>query len=158
MNTKKVYLIGSLRNDKIRGYANDIRACGFDVFDDWHAAGERADEHWMEYERARGRTYLDALQGHTVKHAFHYDLAHLDSADIGVLIMPAGKSAHLELGYLLGQDKPGYIYMPDEPERWDMMVLFADQVFMDWPKLLVELRSHSGTANTFAKIERISMR
>ena len=42
-NTKEVvYLIGSLRLPAVRGLAAELRAEGFDVFDDWHAAGEKA--------------------------------------------------------------------------------------------------------------------
>ena len=35
----KVYLIGSLRNPKVPKIAEKIRALGFEVFDDWFAAG-----------------------------------------------------------------------------------------------------------------------
>ena len=138
---KKVYLIGSLRCHAIRSLADDIRQLGFEVFDDWHAAGDKADDHWMEYERERGRTYQEALEGHAAQHTFNYDLQHLEDSDIGILVAPAGKSAHLELGYMLGLGRQGYIYMPEEPERWDVMVLFADKVCFSWEELVEELKN-----------------
>ncbi len=52
------------------------------------------------------------------------------SGQAGVLVLPAGKSGHLELGYLIGQGKPAYIWMPEEPDRWDVMYRFADAVFI----------------------------
>ena len=70
---KSVYLIGSLRNSGIRQLGTDIRSAGFDVFDDWHAAGEKADDCWMEYERMRGRTYKQALEGYAAEHTYKYD-------------------------------------------------------------------------------------
>jgi nucleoside 2-deoxyribosyltransferase len=123
-----VYLIGSLRDPNVRTVAKVLRDRHVEVFDDWHAAGEKGDEEWMKYEKERGRTYWQALEGHAAKHTFEYDLHHLQQADVGVLVAPAGRSAHLELGYMLGQGKPGIIYMPEEPERWDVMVKFATQV------------------------------
>lgn len=138
---KTVYLIGSLRNPGIRQLATDIRSAGFDVFDDWHAAGEKADDCWMEYERMRGRTYKQALEGYAAEHTFLYDLKHLIRADLCVLALPAGKSSHLEFGYFLGQGRPGFIYMPTEPERWDVMVKFATGVASSWMELLDLLHS-----------------
>ena len=40
----KVYLIGSLRNLKLPKIAQKIRELGFEVFDDWYAAGRKADD------------------------------------------------------------------------------------------------------------------
>ena len=134
-----VYLIGSLRNPEVPKIATILRDKGIEVFDDWHAGGEKADEEWMRYERDRGHTYQQALKGHAARHTFEYDKQHLDRADVGVMVMPAGKSAHLELGYLRGQGKPAYIYMPEEPERWDVMALFATDVFIKVNGLVAEL-------------------
>lgn len=123
--------------------AQTLRDQGFDVFDDWYAVGPKADDHWLEYEKARGRTYAEALQGHAAKNTFYFDKGHIDASDIGVLLYPAGKSAHLELGYMIGQGKPGFIYIPEEPERWDVMTQFATAVVHDFEQLLVHLQEHS---------------
>jgi len=61
MKKEKVYLIGSLRNPAVPELANTIRALGYDVFDDWYAAGPEADDKWRDYEKARGHTYKQAL-------------------------------------------------------------------------------------------------
>jgi len=137
---KTIYLIGSLRNKGISQLGSDLRAYGFDVFDDWHAAGEKADDSWMEYEKARGHSYQQALGGYAAEHTFHYDLHHLRRADLCVLALPAGKSSHLELGFFLGLGKPGFIYMPSEPERWDVMVKFATGVATDFNTLVALLK------------------
>jgi nucleoside 2-deoxyribosyltransferase len=123
-----IYVIGSLRNPEVPKVSQALRERGYEVFDDWHAGGEKADDEWMKYEQARGRTYHEALAGYAARHTFEYDKFHLDRADVALMVAPAGKSGHLELGYLLGQGKPGFIYMPQEPERWDVMVLFATGV------------------------------
>lgn len=134
-----VYLIGSLRNPEVPKVAKILRDRDIEVFDDWHGAGEKADEEWMKYERERGHDYHTALKGFNAQHTFHYDLHHLHRADIGVLVAPAGKSGHLELGYLLGQGKPGYIYMEEDPERWDVMLLFATSILRKINGLVSEM-------------------
>ena len=131
-----VYLIGSLRNPLIPSIGNELRQAGYEVFEDWHAGGKEADDEWMRYERERGRTYVEALQAFNAQHIFHYDRTHLNRATTGVLVHPAGKSAHLELGYLIGQGKRGYILLDGEPERWDVMAAFASAICYTVPELL----------------------
>lgn len=136
-----VYLIGSLRNPEIPNIANRLRDEGFDVFDDWFAAGEHADDIWQAYEQnTRKRTFAQALKGKASKHVYEFDRENLDAADTVVLVMPAGKSGHLELGWALGRGKKGYILMEGEPERFDVMYRFSNGVFYDIRDLVIELR------------------
>lgn len=138
-----IYLISSLRNESTRVLAQELRQQGYDVFDDWHAAGPQADDIWKEYEVGRGHTYREALRGYHANHAFELDYRHLTRATIGVLLLPAGKSGHLELGYMLGQRKRGYILFPDgepDPGRWDLMYKFATRIFLDKSELIAELK------------------
>jgi len=136
---KKVYLIGSLRNPNVIKVGEALRTIGFDVFDDWMAAGPTADDTWREYEIGRGHSFIEALNGYSARHVFDFDKEHLDSADLGVLVMPAGKSGHLELGYLIGQRKPGYILLDAQPERFDVMYKFATKVVASLDDLLAAL-------------------
>lgn len=132
----KLYLIGSLRNPEVPLLANRIRDLGFDVFDDWYAAGPEADDCWQAYEEARGHHYGEALCGYAAEHVFRFDLYHMTEANAAVLLLPAGKSGHLEFGYILGQEKPGYILFPEPPERWDVMYQLATGVFFEEETLL----------------------
>ena len=134
-----VYLIGSLRHPRVREVAAALRAHRIEVFDDWHAAGPEADDIWQRYEQERGRTFREALKGKCAQNTWHYDKRNLDSASAGVLVMPAGKSGHIELGYLIGQGKPGYILLESEPERWDVMYAFADRVYYEAKELVEDI-------------------
>jgi hypothetical protein len=136
---KKIYLIGSLRNPKVPQIASQLRKVG-EVFDDWYAAGEIADDSWQAYEKARGHSYPEALDGFAAKHVYGFDYLHLIQADIGVLVTPAGKSGHLELGFLIGRGKPGYILMDQEPDRWDVMYKFASGVYFKLEELMWKLQ------------------
>lgn len=135
----KIYLIGSLRNKEIPTIAAEMRETGLDIFDDWYAPGPEADDYWRKYEIERGRDFLEALEGHAAKHIFEFDKSHIDSSHVGVLVLPAGKSAHMELGYMLGQGKPGYILLDNDPERWDVMYQFATGVFRQRADLIQTL-------------------
>ena len=73
LKKRKIYLIGSLRNPEVPKMAQEIRKLGFDVFDDWYAAGERADDSWKEYEISRGHNYREALSGYAADHVFDFD-------------------------------------------------------------------------------------
>ena len=131
-----IYLIGSLRNPEVPKLAGILREAGVEVFDDWYAAGPEADDKWMEYEKARGHNMGQALNGWAAQHVYEFDKTHLDACDVAVLAMPAGKSAHLELGYCAGKGKRTIILMAGEPERFDVMYNFADHVVYSIGELL----------------------
>lgn len=136
----KIYLIGSLRNPVIPKIGNLLRAEGYDVFDDWFAAGPEADDYWRKYERGRGRTVAEAVRGLAAGHLFDFDIEHLRSADVGILVLPTGRSGHLELGVLVGLGKRTYILLDKEPERFDVMYRFTDGIFSSLPELIAELK------------------
>jgi hypothetical protein len=122
--SKSVYVIGSLRNPQVPLIGNALRGKGWDVFDDWYGAGPEADDKWKEYEQLRGRTYKEALSGWAANQVFEFDRRHLERCERTVLVYPAGRSGHLEFGYAMGRGKRGFVLI-DDPERWDVMTLFA---------------------------------
>jgi len=140
-----IYLIGSLRNPKVPEVAAKLRADGHDVFDDWFAAGPEADDYWKKYEQERGHNYKEALAGYAADHVYKFDKHHIDRCDIAILMLPAGKSGHLELGYAIGKGKNGYILFDDgvPADRWDVMYLFAKAVFFDTDSLIKELNGNA---------------
>lgn len=133
------YIIGSLRNPEVPRVAAALRAEGHDAYDDWYSPGPEADDHWQAYEAQRGRSYIEALNGWHAKHVFEDDKKHIDAADAGVLVLPAGRSAHLEAGYLVGRGRPVYILLPAEPDRYDIMYRFATAVLTDKEALIEHL-------------------
>ena len=135
-----IYLIGSLRHARVREVSSALRDQGYDVFDDWHAAGPAADDIWREYEQEREHGYLEALDGFHAQHVFKFDQYHLNRCTMGVLVLPAGRSGHLELGVMLGQGKPGFILLEGkDPERWDVMYKFATAVVSNIDDLIAEV-------------------
>lgn len=137
---KSVYLIGSLANSNIPHLGNEIRKLGFEVFDQWWSPGPLADSYLSHYAKIRGMTFKETLNDYAAKHIFEFDKFHLDRCDIAVLAMPAGKSGHLELGFFIGRGKPGYILFDKEPNKIDIMLQFATEIFFKHEDLFAELK------------------
>lgn len=126
---KSIYIIGSLRNKEVPVIGARVRELGYEAFDDWYGAGPEADDHWHALELSKGHDFKTALAGRAAQNVFAFDKYNLDRTDASLLVLPAGKSAHLELGYTIGRNKPGFILI-DDPERWDVMYNFATEVFL----------------------------
>ncbi len=131
-----LYLIGSLRNPRVPELARSLREKhpDLEVFDDWFAAGAEADDQWKEYEQARERTYQEALSGHAAKHVFDFDKSHLDRATHVLLVLPAGKSGHMEVMYAAygAPLKPRTAILLDAGDvRWDVMYQFIGDILND---------------------------
>lgn len=117
------YLIGSLKNPDVMKVAMQIEKeyPEVEAFCDWLYAGPEADDYWQTYTRDRGLSYRQALSTAHAQHVFSFDKLHLDRADFGILVMPAGKSGHVEMGYLVGKGVPVILHVPEAPERYDVM-------------------------------------
>lgn len=109
------------------------------VFDDWFSGGPEADDCWRTYEKDRGHGIAEAVKGPAAQNIFQYDRRHILESDAYVLVLPAGRSGHLELGFAVGSGKRGYILMDEDPDRYDVMYAFADQVFYNREALYNEL-------------------
>src|SRR3990167_1431867 len=141
-----IYLIGSLRNPEIPSIGQKIRQAGFEVFDEWFSAGPEADDYFKKYHVELGIPYDQALKGHAAKHIFNFDKRHLDRADMAVLTMPAGRSGHLELGYMAGKGKPTFVLLEEGNDRWDLMLQFADGVFFSLERLIESLQEEKSSS------------
>ena len=140
MDSRLIYVIGSLSGPKVEEVADRLREEGFDAFDQWRAA---KGDFWADYAIRKKLPFKEALKLDFVETAFQFDLKYLKACSAAVLVMPAGRSGGLELGWVLGQGKPGYILYDGEPERPDLMAKLATEVFFNIEDLIKELRPKS---------------
>lgn len=134
-----IYLIGSLRNPEIPNIANKLRGEGLEIYDEWYCPGPEADEYWQKYCRGRKLSYSEAMEGWHAKQVFEIDKFHLDRCEAAILALPAGKSGHMEVGYIKGLGKPAFILLDKEPDRYDIMYRFVDKVTTDLYEIVQRL-------------------
>lgn len=140
---KSYYIVGALANERIPHVGNAIRKLGYEAFDQWHGAGPHADIEWQKYSDIKGLSYKEALADWGARHVFQFDKYHLDRCDGAILVMPAGKSGHLELGYMAGRGKETYVLFDEVPKKYDVMYQFCNDIFFKLEDLLDKLSKSS---------------
>jgi hypothetical protein len=140
---RKIYIASSWKNAVIvRNLAKVFRASGHKAFDFTDPADHTAPgvEKYVFDGRAfaqyRGQNpltvdWLDFLTWKPTKLAFRSDKAGLDWADTVVLLIPSGRSSHLEAGYGVGKGKSLFIYGNLPPGEFDAMYKFASGCFRE---------------------------
>lgn len=120
---KKIYVASSWRNKQLQqGVVMTLRSAGHQVYDFIHPPNKAAGFHWSQihkdWQKWTPQAYRKALEHPLAVEGFASDKEALDWADTGILVMPCGRSAHLEIGYLSGQGKPCAVLAvePMEPE------------------------------------------
>lgn len=126
----KIYLASSWKNEQLVRVVQQIleqNGHEVDAFCDLSK-----DRFVFHYSAIPNYQELDAIQFmHTpqVKKVFEEDKKWIDWADAVVMILPCGKSAHLEAGYAKGQGKKLYIFGRFIAGEFDAMYRFADGMF-----------------------------
>lgn len=72
---------------------------------------------------------IDMMKHWRVKEAFEDDKKWIDWADALIMLMPCGRSSHLEAGYAAGTGKKLYIIGGFKKGEFDTMYGFADGMF-----------------------------
>lgn len=146
---KEFYLIGSLRDPYVPELEKRmLKDCpSVKPYCEWWGAGFEADDWFKAYNKGRGLSYREALMTDAARTIFEFDKKHLDRADGAVLVMPTGKSCHLEAGYMVGKGKPVYALFKDgEPEdRYELMMQFLDEIFYSENELIEYLNVSYGS-------------
>lgn len=121
----KIYVATSWKNDRFPYVVAALRAAGHEVYDFRDANRSfnwaQIDPSWDRANPVLDRDDLQrALESPEAATAYAHDKGALDWAEAGVMVLPCGRSAHLEAGYLTGQGKPVHILLADQ-ERPDLM-------------------------------------
>ena len=127
----RIYVASSWRNDAQPEAIVSLRAAGHRVYDFRDPPHGQGGFHWSEidegWEGWTPEAYRNILLHHpTAAHGFLTDLRAMKWCDTCLLLMPSGRSAHLELGWCAGAGKQTLILLSDgEPE---LMNLIADHI------------------------------
>lgn len=134
-----VYVASSWRNSFQPAVCKALEAAGIDHYDfrnppdgagfGWERVVPTLDAGTGPGWMPTVEDYLTALADPIAEAGFGADMSALTRADATVLILPCGRSAHLELGYAIGQGQRTAIMLdPDEQGRVtpELMYLAAD--------------------------------
>ena len=122
----KIYVASSWRNLMQPGIVVMLRKLGHEVYDFKNPAAGNAGFHWSEIDGGWQDWTIDqyrsALTHPVAESGFKADFDAMEWADVCVLVLPSGRSSHLEAGWFIGQGKPTCIYLVDaEPELMNKM-------------------------------------
>lgn len=138
----KIYLASSWRNEFQPQAVLDLRAAGHEVYDfrnSPHGQGGFAwgqiDPNWKNWT---AKQYRMALLHPIAEKGFNSDLTGMMWADVGILLNPCGRSAHLELGYMAGVGKKTIIWTRDGEEP-DLMYSLANCICISLEEVLSAL-------------------
>lgn len=152
--SRSIYVIGSLRNPAISEVVDFLRAeTIYKVNDDWRASPRNADDNWRDYEKNRGRTYIEALYSPFAVGIVEVDRKLLVAAEIVILVLPSGPSAHIEIGLAEGLGKVTLVYRPAnvEFERWEVMHGLLDSVVESLGELLEKVKEREARDPSWRK-------
>ncbi len=123
-----IYIASSWRNKYYPDVVGRLRTEGHDVYDFRNPPHGGAGFHWTDVdENAASWTfaqYAEGLHHPLAERQFAADLEALKWADVCVLVLPCGRSAHTEAGWLAGAGKKVFAYIPEMGEPELMYKLF----------------------------------
>ena len=139
----KIYLASSWRNAEQPSAVETLRAAGHQVYDFRHPPGGIENGfRWSEVDPAweswSARAYRDRLKHPLAQQGFNSDFDGMKWADTGVLLLPCGRSAHLEIGWMAGAGKRTIILTRDGEEP-ELMALLATEICVSLHELLQTL-------------------
>ena len=127
----KIYVASSWRNQYYPEVVKRLREEGHEVYDFRNPPHGGHGFRWTEVdENAMDWTfeqYAEGLHHPKAERQFAADLEALEWADTCVLVLPSGRSAHTEAGWMAGAGKRVIVYLPEMVEPELMYKLF-DQV------------------------------
>ena len=124
----KIYVASSWRNPYYPAVVERLRDEGHEVYDFRNPPHGGAGFHWTDIdENAPNWTfdeYAIGLHHPLAERQFQADIDALTWADTCVLVLPSGRSAHTEAGYMAGAGKRVLVYIPEMVEPELMYKLF----------------------------------
>ena len=124
----KIYVASSWRNTFYPDVVKCLEEKGHDVYDFRNPPHGGSGFHWTDVDKnAENWSFEDFSEG--LRHPlaqkqFGADLMALEWADTCVLVLPSGRSAHIEAGWMAGKGKRVFVYMPEMQEPELMYKLF----------------------------------
>jgi len=153
----RIYIASSSRSmDAVRALGSVLRDIGHYVyvFCDANEPAFSAASIIKKSSISKEFTPQTAVRNPLVENVCGFNMAELRKADCVLLVLPAGKSAHLEAGFAKGAGKIVVLYGEMKMGEWDAMYGMLDRIFnineteqmMDWFKRALEVSRNATTS------------
>ena len=127
----KIYVASSWRNKYQPEVVRALKAAGHEVYDFRNPVHNPGGFHWADigedWQDWTTGQYIENLTHPIAERGFKADYDAMLWADVCVLVLPCGRSAHTEAGWMAGAGKKVIAYIPEKGEPELMYKLF-DQV------------------------------
>ena len=125
----KIYLASSWRNPYQPLVVKALREAGHEVYDFRNPSNGDEGFKWKNvdglWEKWSNDDYINALNHPVAERGFKNDFDAMVWADVCILLLPCGRSAHSEAGWMQGAGKPTYVILIEKQEPELMYKLFA---------------------------------
>ena len=118
----KIYVASSWKNDDQQKVVQYLRLKEHEVYDfknpdknDHGFSWSQIDKNWKEWSVDQ---YINKLNYYIPSSGFEKNFNAMKWADVCILVLPCGRSAHTEAGWMAGKGKKVFVYIPeyDTPE------------------------------------------
>ena len=120
--TRKVYVASSWRNEHYDSVVKELREQGHDVYDFKDTPNSFRWTDVCPQDARTIETYLEAMKTEVALRGFQTDKEALDWCDTCVMVLPCGRSAHIEAGYCAGQGKHVIFWL--HPDRFEPELMY----------------------------------
>lgn len=124
----KIYVASSWRNQYYTEVVEKLREAGHEVYDFRNPPQGTGGFHWSDvdpnYMEWNVDQYREGLKSPKAEQQFSNDIEALTWADTCLLVLPCGRSAHTEAGWMAGAGKKVIVYIPEMQEAELMYKLF----------------------------------
>lgn len=138
----KIYVASSWRNVYQPVVVQILRTKGHHVYDFRNPAPNVGGFSWAEidpnWQHWSASDFREALNHDVARNGFRYDFDGMAGADLCVLVLPCGRSAHLEAGWFMGKGKPVVVLAPEriEPELMYMLASHTNPIVLGFKEML----------------------
>ena len=141
----KIYVASSWRNIEQPGIVAMLRSLGYEVYDFRNPPHGRGGFAWSDidpnWKSWTADAYREALMSPIAEDGFRSDMDGMEWADACVLVLPCGRSAHLEAGWFAGKGKPCFVLTKDGEEP-ELMAKMCEDICTSWDDLQASLAAH----------------
>ena len=142
----KIYTASSWRNQYYDNILSELHKEGYTIYNfrnprpnDYGFAWKQIDPQWEKWTIPE---YLKGLEAPLAVKGFESDFWGIETADVCVLILPCGRSAHLEAGFFVGHPRKKLIIYITETIEPELMYKMADSIVTNMTDLKTTLRHY----------------